>query len=643
MNLKRLTIAVLLIASMAIVSLSLAQDATPKADGAGAAPPADAKANAAPKVASKPEGTAGASTTETKPAPAKVKKAPPPPAPPPKIPFHLQEYLVELPIVFAPSPKMGPAFRQAIIDDVKVRLDQAVGRLWQIDVLVEPEWLTPRNRVGLERLTMADLKPRMQSFSVVVALADLVRGETKGKVSIKLRQPLPLALEALGDELTTLDTDKSFDAQREDVLRRMLTELAGDKVDKDTADKIVQMMNLYVLPVPLIVDKSYPIAIEIEGSEFTISGREWDRDSELMTTVRSRTTHDRRMVATEIVRLISSLFHPVVQVENANPETATLRVKGGHFIASDPGFQQVATGALFAPFFRYLDKDRVVQRIQWLPWSYAVANEIDRARVQSALLSGVKTPLGAFGRRRMEIRGIAVKPHETETTLRLAPKRNLSKPLVGYLVAAYEELPPPIPETDEEKKAAEADVNRPKPVIYRSDRFGNVTIPLNETKPVVWLMVRSGGALLAKFPIVPGSESYMMVECPDDTIRLDVEGQMILLQSRLIDTIAKRFVVMAMIKNRSKTNDWKKVDESLKDLDSLVSFDDLKVMVTDIQSPAIEKAKSRGDTISAGRIQKLGQQVLKVAEHHLNAEKLKEFKEEIRELRAAGPEPEPSK
>ena len=659
MTSNRLLLTLVMVALVASVGMSLAQDEPSKPDANGAEAKqkskGPAKKNGADTKADKQE------------EPKKEKKVPAPPAPKAKVAFNLKKYRVEIPIVFAPSPKMGPAFKQALIEEIKVRADHAIGPMWDIDILPEPIWLTPASRVGLERLTMADLKPRMKSFSTVVALTDLIHRETKPKkkkkpkadkkaataaankapakpvepekkitqkeVSVSVRQPLPLNLRTLADQISQLDTDVAFDEQRYKLLRELMTELTGDQLEEEVADKIAQMMILYVLPVPLIVDKSYPITIEVDGSLFTISGREWDRESELMTTVRSRTTRDRRLIANEIIKLLAELFHPVVQVENANPVTATLRIKAGHYLSSDPDFHQVATGSLFAPFFRYLDKDRVVQRIQWLPWSYASAKEIERARVHSELLSGVKTPLGAFRRRRMEIRGLAVKPHEQSTTLRLAPKRNLIKPLVGYLVAVYEKLPTPLPTDDEERKKAEADPDRPKPVIYRSDRFGHITIPVNDKHPVLWVMVRSGGALLAKFPIVPGAELQMQVECPDDTVRLDVEGQMILLQSFLIDSIAKRQVVMAMIKNRAKKSEWEKVTESLEELKDMVTFNQFKERVNNILGPGIKKATERKDKISAGRIRKIGSAVLKVAEHHLNAEKMDEFVKEMEELR----------
>ena len=121
----------------------------------------------------------------------------------------------------------------------------------------------------------------------------------------------------------------------------------------------------------------------------------------------------------------------------------------------------------------------------------------------------------------------------------------------------------------------------------------------------------------------------MTVECPDDTIRLDVEGQIVLLQSRLVDTIAKQAMVKAMITNRVKAGEWKKVDESLKELDELPTIESFETLVSEIQYPALKKAEERGERSLKGRISKLGDAVLKVARIHLDQQKIDEFREDI--------------
>ena len=160
-----------------------------------------------------------------------------------------------------------------------------------------------------------------------------------------------------------------------------------------------------------------------------------------------------------------------------------------------------------------------------------------------------------------------------------------------------------------------------------------MTIPVDPNKALQWVFIRSGSALLAKFPLVAGAEPQMTVECPDDTIRLDVEGQIVLLQSRLIDTIAKQAMVKAMITNRVKKGEWKKVDGSLKELDELTTLDEFTEMVEDIQYPAIKKSQERNDRISQSRIKTLGRAILKVAKVHLDQEKRDEFRDDIVEQR----------
>jgi hypothetical protein len=209
----------------------------------------------------------------------------------------------------------------------------------------------------------------------------------------------------------------------------------------------------------------------------------------------------------------------------------------------------------------------------------------------------------------------------------MVPKRNRTRPQDGYLVAVYDELPPPLPKPGEEPKQDAPE--REKPDIYRSDRFGNVTIPVDPNKPLQWIFIRSGSALLAKFPLVAGAERQMTVECPDDTIRLDVEGQIVLLQSHLVDTIAKQAMVKAMITNRLKKREWKKVDESLQELDELPTIENFETLVSEIQYPAIKKADKRRDRNSKGRIKKLGAAVLKIAGIHLDKQKIDEFREDV--------------
>ncbi len=500
---------------------------------------------------------------------------------------------------------------------------------------------------------LAEVYERCSDIGIVSLVSDLRRSHLNGQ---PLTDVLPAQLIAdtkrhfatdddqpLTDDLrlrirTMLETED--DETQEQLIGELVAEIAEDRAPAGVLNAIREMLYFYLIPPVLEVDKMYPISVERHGSEYVVSSREWDRESELISPVQSRSTLSRGAIANEAFRVLQRLFRPVVQIESADQaaKTARVRYKAAEYPPADPGFRQIEPGSMFVPFFRYLDRKRVVQRIQTLPWTYITAESLERIRAECKVETGVGTPLGAFRARRMELRAIELRPQLSQTTLTLVPKRDGSqRPLVGYLVAVYDEVPPPAPKPGSKPKEAdessEPPPDRPKPDIYRSDRNGQVTIPVDPNKALQWVLIRSGGSLLTKFPFVAGSEQSMLAECPDDTIRLNVEGQITLLTGRLIDTIAKRAMVMAMIKNRRKKSQWKKVTESLKELDELETFERFKERVGIIQFAAIERAKARGDRRSVGRIKKLGSSVLKIAGIHLDKTVIDEFRDETEEMR----------
>jgi hypothetical protein len=644
-------LAVALLATATVAGISFAQQAeqpTGKAADAGSDSPKSIEAGAQDESKTETSTTTADSPTaegEVSKAeePPPVKLPPPPPKTGPKVPFELQKYDVELPIVFQPSVKLGPAVRESIIAELRTLIDRSVGPMWKLKI-EEPDWITPRNRTGLERLTSESLKQRALELRFAQAvreqLSEYTKVESSGeedeeakmdegaKASEKqfpLEAESPLSDEMLAEirHLLTITENEL----REPAIAEYVGKVAAGKVAAEKVATVSEVVFLYLTPPPITVDKVFPVSVEVAGGAYTVSAREWDRESELLTTVRTRTTLDRRTIAAQIISLLGEVFRPITLIDEATPTTARIRYKAGEYPPGDPAFVLAKQDAIYVPFFRYLDRKKVVQKLQFLPWSYITATNVDRIRANCELDTGVKTPLGSFKRRRMELRALALKPYTDQTTLTLVPKRNRTRPLVGYLVAVYDEIPPPPPEPGDKPK--EDAPEREKPDIYRSDRFGNVTIPVDPNKPLQWVFIRSGSALLAKFPLVAGAERQMTVQCPDDTIRLDVEGQIVLLQSRLIDTIAKQAMVKAMITNRVKKGEWKKVDESLKELDELATIADFETLVSEIQYPALKKADERRDRASKGRIKKLGAAVLKIARVHLDQQKVDEFREDI--------------
>ncbi len=383
------------------------------------------------------------------------------------------------------------------------------------------------------------------------------------------------------------------------------------------------------------VDKCYAIAVELVGTRFHIAGREWDRESQGLGAIRSSSTIDRRMLATEVFRIIQKVFRPVVQIDEGDAVAgARLRVRAGEFLPADSGFDQADDGFYYVPFMRALAKDRTLRAVNFVPWCYLSSSEIDRSRIDCKADSGVSVKFTS--KRRSEWRGLGVRASLPATELTLMPQRNSTKPLIGYFLGVYEELPqeppptatplkePPPPSPAEESK-----------VVLRTDRFGRATIPVKEHAPLQWVFVRSGRELLTKFPIVPGVEASMSAQCPDDTERLDVEGQMALIETDLIDTIAKRAVSLAMIKARGAKHEWAKVDEGFAAIAELPKLKFFEEKVGEIQYAATKKAQAKKNRLAEDRIKKMGSKIMEVATFHLDDEKVTELKSELEEEKKA--------
>ena len=322
-------IATAVLLSETLVPSASAQEAI--ATGAPAeAPVSDAEAAAA--TAEAPNGSASAADgSRTGPAkeaeekPPEIKLPPPPPARPDEIPIELVPYNVDLAIVFESTPRLGVAFQTQVLAEIASRASRDIGQMWRID-FSSPDWLTPRNRAGVERLTSAQIKRRLVEEKLDTVVREQLSAHSASKE--KLFPPDPDS--KLSDERRALvgrildETDR----EKQDVMVRQYVELLADeRVVAEGRETASEVVSLYLLPPEVDRDKIFPIAIETDGSDYVISGREWDRESEVFSRTQSRRTTDRRAVATEVIRLLEDLFHPIAQIDGADPTTATLRIK----------------------------------------------------------------------------------------------------------------------------------------------------------------------------------------------------------------------------------------------------------------------------------------------------------------------------
>ncbi len=404
------------------------------------------------------------------------------------------------------------------------------------------------------------------------------------------------------------------------------------------------------------LDKAFVISVSGYGSVLRVCGREWDRMSQQLSVRQERIVADRRALTNELGIVIRNLFRPLVLVESAEAGVCRVRVRAGEFPPGDPTVEQLAKGNYYQPLLQFFNKDREVTQVQFIPWSFLLVESSERGRGQCSIHTGLQSPIRK-NNKRVESWAIGVRPAFSETRFRITPHNNPTKPLIGYQVNVYERemIPAPQPpaeaakSTDATKKSdeSEADDEPKKPAGPQmiaqfnkvlelvTDRRGRVTVPLNPEKPLIWLYVSSGGNLLGRFPFIPGVTQSTTAELPDDSMRLQIESQLELLRAELIDSVARRALLIARAKGAAKASDWPRFTETLADLERQPKANHFQTLLDAVKAAMMKKAQAKKDKNLEKKIDKLCGDSAQLISRHLSDEKIKEQREELLELKRA--------
>ncbi len=406
------------------------------------------------------------------------------------------------------------------------------------------------------------------------------------------------------------------------------------------------------------LDKAFVVCVSGHGSVLRICGREWDRLTQQLSVRQERIVGDRRALTNELGDVIRSLFRPLVLIESAEGGVGKVRVRAGEFPSGDPSVEQLAKGNYFQPLLRYFNKDREVTQVQMIPWSYLLMESSDRARGECSIHTGLRLPLGK-NTKRVESWAIGVRPAFNDTRIRLTPHNNPTKPLIGYQVNVYERQMVQAPQapseaakapeakTSEKGESEEASSKPAEPQFVTqfnkvlelvTDRRGRVTVPLNPEKPLIWLYVSSGGNLLGRFPFIPGVAPTTTAELPDDSLRLQIESQLELLRAELIDSVARRALLIARAKGAAKTGDWARFSETLAELDRQPKANHFQTLLDAVKAAMLKKAQAKKDKGLEKKIDKLCGDSAQLISRHLSDERIKEQREELAELKKADDE-----
>ena len=359
-------------------------------------------------------------------------------------------------------------------------------------------------------------------------------------------------------------------------------------------------------------DKVYLLAVDAWGAGYRLSGREWDTATGQLSAVRRKQVYRRNEIATGWLLLIRDLFVPLAIVEQSRTGAVAVRARAGELVPPDQGWAPLQKDQIFELYHRFTGSKAAAAGPQRVPWTYLVVEQVERGRGACRLLTGLRAPLSA--RRRVETLAVGIRRDVPSTRLSLLTTRPAPKPVVGTEVDVV---------TDPEQP----------PQRLVSDRAGAIEIKAGAGLRQVWLYIRSGQALLAKLPIVPGVRAAESVELPDDSLRLHVEGELSILQAALVDAVARRAMVTASARASAKSGDWKQTATSLTQLDELPGRANFAARLNAVRLPALQEARDQKLPDAAARIKKLCDETEALIARYLNEAKIRDVRDEIEELR----------
>lgn len=406
-------------------------------------------------------------------------------------------------------------------------------------------------------------------------------------------------------------------------------EVAEDEWLRPASEIGLRRIDASTLPTDLTssdLDKLFLLTIESRGGAFRLAGREWDATAKRLDVPQSRTIVERSELSRELFALLRDLFQPIYQLESKDKQNQTVSVslRGGHLRPSDPDCFPLRTGQFLQPFYRLLNRDLVPDRLQFVPWTLIHIDKVDRAHGSGKILSGLRTPLAAKAKRRIQPLAIALRLQGDATEVTLLSRPPDARPLVGLEVDVLPAVQPEVKEGEP-----------PPPPLQRlySNRRGSFAIAANPEHPYVWMRVRSGQHVLARLPFVPGLLTSLSAELPDDSVRLSVEGSVSLIQADLVDLVARRALLMAAAKKFAKDRKWENMDTALKQLNQLQSLDSFTRELLAVRQTSIEAARKQKDGGTELRIKKLCDETSDLIKHYLDNEKVRSLVEEVDELK----------
>lgn len=311
-------------------------------------------------------------------------------------------------------------------------------------------------------------------------------------------------------------------------------------------------------------DKLFLLGVRAEMTRFVITVRELDCRSRVWRPILTRYVIQPDRIPREAFAALADAFSPLVRIEVPKGKSAQVRMRAGGLITSDSLPTQIHDRDVLLPIIRRNDRlgEPEEDGIVVIPWTFLTITEREGSVLQCQVHSFMPSALGGRSSSRTVKLALVAKPRGETTFLRLETRDELRLPLGGYEIHAKD----PVTENSE--------------LIGTTDWRGMLEVPKAE-HPLRVLYVRNGGQLLARLPMVPGLEAESTAQVRNDDVRLEAEGFVKGLQTRVMDLVARRHLYAARFKRDLDKKEFDKAKKLLEEYRTLETRSDLFRLLRD--------------------------------------------------------------
>ena len=323
----------------------------------------------------------------------------------------------------------------------------------------------------------------------------------------------------------------------------------------DAIDKAILLEN----------DKLILISVGANPREAVIRVRELDCRMRHFGPVVKRHLWQPDCLAQETFGALVDAFAPVVRIEDGQDRNLVTRLRAGGLITSKDSPAYIGVGDFLRPVVRKNDRLGVHTRIDVVVWTYLQVesrNKINPNILNCYVHSAMRSPIRGRGGTRREQFAFGLRATHESTMLNVVAQVRRSEtpyPLPGIEVYSKKPSTDPLPQTPDEKLAASK--KNPAIKLGETDWRGSILITRYEM-PVRIVYLKNGGQLLRRLPIVPGFNTELLSDVPDDDPRLQAESVVKGFHGQIKDLVAQRQILAARIKKRlgeGKVEDAKKM------------------------------------------------------------------------------------